>query len=52
MGYTRKMALPVTIISIAMQRAKQLDKDAASAGEPGRNPTTGVYRLIAEIQKG
>lgn len=35
----------------AMQRAKQLDNDAASAKEPGRNPTTGVYRLIAEIQK-
>lgn len=39
-------------LAIAMQRAKQLDKDAASAGEPGRNPTTGVYRLITEIQKG
>lgn len=36
----------------AMQRAKRLDIDAANSGEHGRNPTTGVYRLIAEIQKG
>ena len=36
----------------AIKRAKVLDTHAQNAGEPGRNPTTGVYRLIAEIQKG
>lgn len=41
-----------TGLADAIQRAKRLDIDAANSGEPGRNPTTGVYRLIAEIQKG
>ncbi len=36
----------------AIKRAKVLDTHAKNAGELGRNPTTGVYRLIAEIQKG
>lgn len=34
----------------AIKRAKVLDTHAKNAGELGRNPTTGVYRLIAEIQ--
>ena len=36
----------------AIKRAKVLDTHAKNAGELGRNPTTGVYRLIEEIQKG
>ena len=41
-----------TGLAEAIKRAKGLDTDAKNAGELGRNPTTGVYRLIAEIQKG
>jgi hypothetical protein len=35
----------------AIQRGKALDKLAKAAGEPDRNPTTGIYRLVEEIQK-
>ena len=38
-------------LSDAIKRAKTLDKLAQTALEPGRNPTTAVYRLIEEIQK-
>jgi len=34
----------------AVRRAQQLDADAVSLGEPGRNPTTGVYRLTELIR--
>lgn len=33
----------------AIQRAKRLDNDAEAAGEPGRNPTTGVWRVVESI---
>jgi len=33
----------------AVQRAKSLDQLAESMGEPGRNPTTGVYVLTEKI---
>ena len=33
----------------AVQRAKYLDKLAESVGEPGRNPTTGIYELTEKI---
>ena len=35
----------------ADQRAERLDQAAEKAGEPGRNPSTGVYRLIRIIEK-
>jgi len=35
----------------AMARAQKLDKTAEAAGEPGRNPTTGLYRLIRSIER-
>ena len=35
----------------AVRRAERLDTLAAEAGEPGRNPTTGVYRLTEEIRR-
>ena len=41
-----------TGLADAIKRANVLDSHAKSAGELGRNPSTGVYRLIAEIQKG
>lgn len=41
-----------TGLADAIKRAKVLDTHAKNAGELGRNPTTGVYRLIAEIQRG
>ncbi len=36
----------------AIRRAKTLETLAESAKKPDRNPTTGVYRLVEEIQKG
>ena len=34
----------------AVRRASRLDSDAEKAGEPGRNPTTGVWRLTETIR--
>ena len=34
----------------AVARAKRLDEQAAADGEPGRNPTTGAYRLTESIR--
>jgi hypothetical protein len=34
----------------AVSRAARLDRDAEAMGEPGRNPTTGVYRLTEAIR--
>jgi hypothetical protein len=34
----------------AAARAGQMDELAESAGEPGRNPTTGVYKLTELIR--
>lgn len=34
----------------AVERAKRLDRQAQEGGEPGRNPTTGVYRLSELIR--
>jgi hypothetical protein len=34
----------------AVTRAMRLESDAASMGEPGRNPTTGVWRLTRSIE--
>ncbi len=39
-------------LAVAIKRAKALDKLAKNANDPGKNPTTGVYRLVEEIQKG
>lgn len=36
----------------AIRRARGLDGEAARHGEPGRNPTTGVYRLTEAIREG
>ena len=33
----------------AAERARKLDELAAKVGEPGRNPTTGVYKLTETI---
>ncbi len=41
-----------TGIADAIQRAKALDKLAKIANDPDRNPTTAVYRLVEEIQRG
>lgn len=35
----------------AVERAERLDQAAEKASEPGRNPSTGVYRLIRLIEK-
>lgn len=35
----------------AMSRARRLDDDARRMGEPGRNPTTGVYRLAESMAR-
>jgi hypothetical protein len=34
----------------ATKRSKQMDEAAENAGEPGRNPTTGVYKLTELIR--
>lgn len=36
----------------AVERARRLDSDARAAGEDGRNPTTGVYRLTESVRAG
>ena len=35
----------------AVKRAEQMDQKAQEVGEPGRNPTTGVYRLTEAIRE-
>lgn len=35
----------------AVARAERLDREASAAGEDGRNPTTGVFRLTAAIDQ-
>lgn len=35
----------------ATRRAKRLDQDAEEEDEPGRSPTTGVYRLADSIAR-
>ena len=39
-------------VNSAKERAKRLCDDAALAGEPRRNPTTSVYRLLESMAKG
>jgi hypothetical protein len=34
----------------AVKRAQQLENQASAANEPGRNPTTGVWRLTESIR--
>ncbi len=34
----------------AVKRADRMDKSAESDGDPGRNPTTGVYKLTERIR--
>jgi hypothetical protein len=36
----------------AVRRAEKLDEAAEKQGAPGRNPTTGVYRLTESIRRG
>ena len=38
-------------VEAATARARRLDDDAESVGEPGRNPTTGFYRLTDSIAR-
>lgn len=35
----------------AVRRASRLDVDAEAAGEAGRNPTTGVWKLTESIRR-
>jgi hypothetical protein len=35
----------------ALKRAKALDREAKRHSAPGRNPTTGVYRLTESIKR-
>jgi hypothetical protein len=35
----------------AVRRAQWLDRDAQEEGEPGRNPSTGVYRLAESMMR-
>lgn len=37
-------------VEAACRRAERLDLDAENENEPGRNPTTGVYRLVASLR--
>lgn len=38
-------------LKYAIQRAKRLDAAADAARDPGRNPTTGMWRLVESIQR-
>lgn len=38
-------------IDAACRRAERLDRDAANENEAGRNPTTGVHRLVASLSR-
>jgi hypothetical protein len=38
-------------VAESTRRARRLDEDAEEEGEPGRNPTTGVYRLTDAIAR-
>ncbi|MFB1486562.1 MULTISPECIES: hypothetical protein [unclassified Thiocapsa] len=40
-----------TGIADAARRARRLDDEAKEEGEPGRNPSTGVYRLTESIER-
>lgn len=37
-------------VDAACRRAERLDLEANNENEPGRNPTTGVYRLVAALR--
>jgi len=37
-------------VEIACRRAERLELDAENENEAGRNPTTGVYRLVASLR--
>lgn len=39
-------------VSAAETRAARLDREAADMGEPGRDPSTGLYRLTSAIARG
>jgi hypothetical protein len=53
-GYDKALDFPKVHpgYSDASRRAEQLDRDAERHGKPGRNPTTGVYRLTEVIRSG
>lgn len=38
-------------VAEATARAHRLETDAQETGEPGRNPTTGFYRLTSSIAR-
>ena len=52
-GYAKEVAFATYAprVADACLRAQRLDEGAAAMGELGRNPTTGVYRLVASIRR-
>ncbi len=53
-GYDKRIVFEMFRLKYpdAEKRAVQLDSLAESVGEPGRNPTTGVYKLLRAIAAG
>jgi hypothetical protein len=53
-GYEKKLDFPKLRPGHenAVRRAQALDAEAQRQGRPGRNPTTGVYRLTESIRQG
>lgn len=52
-GYDKSLDFPKLYpgYARAVTRAEALDRDAGRHGVPGRNPTTGVYRLTESIRR-
>ena len=52
-GYEKHIDFPLLAPSypLAVERARALDERRRSAGDPGGNPSTGVYRLTEEIRR-
>jgi hypothetical protein len=52
-GYDKRLAFEdlASGVGSATDRARRLDEDANRMGEPGRNPTTGFYRLVFSISR-
>lgn len=53
-GYDKRFPFEMVAPGVddAMRRAQRLDRTAKNEGEPGRNPTTGVYLLADSIARG
>lgn len=52
-GYAKRLDFEAFKLQVGdvTRRARRLNQDADNEGEPGRNPTTGVYRLVDSIAR-